>query len=73
MNKKALGITLVIIGIVLFVISEYGTVTGYQGADGKLYTNIDAVGSRDWMITPALISIIIGGILIKVGSSGKKQ
>ena len=53
-----------ILGIVIFVYgSTTGTIVGYQGADGLYYSSPDAVGSNEWMCTPAFILAAVGGFV----------
>ena len=68
---KNFGTILIIIGIIIFIIGACtGTITGYQGANGLYYYDPGAVGSREWMCTPAFIMVVIGVIINK---ASKKQ
>ena len=77
MKKEYLAVIfliIMIIGIVLFVIgATTGTITGYQGADGKYYSDVDAVGSNDYLMLPGFIVAIIGGIGFRWTKPGKKK
>lgn len=67
MNKIArIALIICIIGIIVFVIgATTGTITGYQGADGKYYSYPDAVGSNEWMCMPGFLMAIGGGFVYK--------
>ena len=68
MNKIAtIALTICIIGILIFVLgSTTGTISGYQGADGKYYSDYGAKGSNEWMCTPGFLMALGGGYVYKV-------
>lgn len=71
-NVARIALIICIIGVILFVIgSTTGTITGYQGADGKYYSNPDATGSNEWMCMPGFVLAGVGGFvyLVSKGSN----
>ena len=62
---RMIALIVCIIGVIVFGVgATTGTITGYQGANGLYYSDVNAVGSNEWMCMPGFLMAAAGGFIL---------